>query len=49
MWQIIPFTSDADEERNLLRELQFNMATAKCPYVVQFFGGFYVDVSRFLI
>ena len=48
MWQTIPFTSDADEERNLLRELKFNMATAKCPFVVKFFGAFYVDVSYLL-
>ena len=44
MCQTIPFTSDADEERNLLRELKFNMAAADCPFIVQFFGAFFVDV-----
>jgi len=45
LWQMIPFTSDAAEERKLLRELKLSMAAANCPYIVQFFGAFYCDVS----
>jgi len=44
MCQTIPFTSDAEEERKLLRELKFSMAAADCPFIVQFFGAFFVDV-----
>jgi len=43
--QMIPFTSDAEDERRLLRQLKLSMDAANCPYVVQFFGAFFFDVS----
>ena len=47
--QTIPFTSDAENERKLLRELKVNVDAANCPYIVQFFGAFYIDVRHFWI
>jgi len=49
VWQTIPFSTDAEEERNLLRELKLHMAAADCPYIVKFFGAFYIDVSYFSV
>ena len=49
MLQTIPFTSDAENERKLLRELKVNVDAADCPYIVQFFGAFYIDVRHFWI
>ena len=47
--QTIPFTSDAENERKLLRELKVSVDAANCPYIVQFFGAFYIDVRHFSI
>ena len=48
MWQTIAFTSDAEEERSLDRELRINTAAAECPYIVEFIGAFYVEVGHFI-
>ena len=43
---MITFVSDAEKEKMLLRELKLNMSTSNCFYIVQFFGAFYVEVSK---
>jgi len=47
IWQTITFTSDADKEKYVRRELEINIAAANCPYIVKFFGAFIVEVGYF--
>lgn len=43
--QRILFTTNTSEEELLLRELDVSMRSAKCPFVVQFFGAFFTEVN----
>lgn len=41
--KLIPFTTDAEQEKTLLRQLKISMEAANCPYIVQFFGTFFFN------